>query len=210
MIREDFLAAARAAGELLRDPAVAARWDEPSALADFTVGGLAEHLAFQVLALPDLLDSPTPAEPTVPVLGHYERAEWIDADLDAEFNVNIRRGGEQQAAEGHAAMVARFDAALATMAERLPEADNRPMRLPFWGPWSLLLEDLLLTRLMELAVHSDDLAVSVGVATPELPDSASERVIDLLSRLAVRRHGPTSVLRALSRAERAPGTIAAF
>jgi hypothetical protein len=35
-------------------------------------------------------------------------------------------------------------------------------------------------------------------------------VIDLLARLAVRRHGPTAVLRALSRAERAPGTISAF
>jgi hypothetical protein len=33
---------------------------------------------------------------------------------------------------------------------------------------------------------------------------------DLLSRLAVRRHGPTAVLRALSRAERAPATIAAI
>jgi hypothetical protein len=63
---------------------------------------------------------------------------------------------------------------------------------------------------MELAVHSDDLAVSVDLATPALPPSAVETVVDLLSRLSVLRHGPTAVLRALSRAERAPTTIAAF
>jgi hypothetical protein len=48
-----------------------------------------------------------------------------------------------------------------------------------------------------------------GRATPALPQSAIDTVIDLLSRPA-RRHGPTAVLRALSRAERAPATIAAF
>jgi hypothetical protein len=74
----------------------------------------------------------------------------------------------------------------------------------------MMLDDMLVTRMMELAVHSDDLAVSVGIDTPVLPPSAVEVVIDLLSRLAVRRHGPTAVLRALSRAERAPDTIAAF
>ena len=50
----------------------------------------------------------------------------------------------------------------------------------------------------------------MGVATPALPQSAIDTVIDLLSRPAVRRHGPTAVLRTLSRAERAPATIAAF
>jgi hypothetical protein len=63
---------------------------------------------------------------------------------------------------------------------------------------------------MELLVHCDDLAVSADIATPEQPDVAVKLVIDLLSRLAVRRHGATAVLRTLSRAERAPGTIAAF
>jgi hypothetical protein len=35
-------------------------------------------------------------------------------------------------------------------------------------------------------------------------------VVDLLSRLSVQRHGAVAVLRALSRAERAPSTIAAI
>ncbi|WP_220182723.1 hypothetical protein [Sphaerisporangium album] len=64
--------------------------------------------------------------------------------------------------------------------------------------------------MMELAVHSDDLAVSVGVPTPPLDPGAVDTVIGLLSRLAVRRHGPVNVLRALSRAERAPALINAI
>jgi hypothetical protein len=63
---------------------------------------------------------------------------------------------------------------------------------------------------MELAVHSDDLAVSVNVATRALPLPAVDIVVELLSKLAVRRHGATNVLRGLSRAERAPDRITAF
>jgi hypothetical protein len=48
------------------------------------------------------------------------------------------------------------------------------------------------------------------VATPTLPPAVLDPVLDLLIRLAVRRQGPTAVLRALSRSERAPGTISAF
>jgi hypothetical protein len=78
------------------------------------------------------------------------------------------------------------------------------------GPWALTLDDFLITRMMEIAVHSDDLACSVGVDTPELPDAVLGPVFDLLTALSVRRHGPTALLRALSRAERAPATVAAF
>jgi len=63
---------------------------------------------------------------------------------------------------------------------------------------------------MEIAVHSDDLAVSAGIDTPDLPAAVIEPVVDLLTRIAVRRHGQPAVLRALSRAERAPDTIAAI
>jgi hypothetical protein len=208
--RDDFLSAARSAADLLREPAVAAAWSSPSALPKFGVAGLAGHLAYQVLAVPQALAEPAPREPTISLLEHYGRVQWIEAGIDDEINVRIRRGGEQAAADGPAALAARVDAAVDDLTGRLASAANRPVRIPLWGPWSLLLDDLLTTRLMELAVHSDDLAVSVGVATPALPQRAVEQVIDLLSRLAVRRHGPTAVLRALSRAERAPATIAAF
>jgi len=207
---DDFLVTARAAASLLRDPAVAAAWDQPSALPEFSVRGLAGHLAYQVLALPPILTGPVPQEPTISLLEHYERALWIGTGLDDDINVRIRRGGEQEASDGPQALAARVDSAVEDLADRLAGSADRPVRIPLWGPWTLRLGDMLTTRMMELAVHSDDLAVSVGVPTPPLPPGAAQTVVDLLSRLAVRRHGATSVLRALSRAERAPATIAAF
>ena len=59
-------------------------------------------------------------------------------------------------------------------------------------------------------MQADDLSASVGIPTPTLPPQVTDTVLVLLTRLAVHRHGPTAVLRALSRAERAPTTIAAF
>jgi uncharacterized protein (TIGR03083 family) len=208
--RDDFLSTARSAADLLREPAVAAAWSGPSALPKFTVGGLAGHLAYQILSAQQALTGPVPKVPTITLLEHYGRVQWIDAGLDDEINVRIRDGGDELAGGGPAALAAAVDAAVEHLTDDLASAADRPVRIPLWGPWTMLLDDMLITRMMELAVHSDDLAVSVGIATPELPQSAVDTVIDLLSRLAVRRHGPTAVLRALSRAERAPDSIAAF
>jgi hypothetical protein len=64
--------------------------------------------------------------------------------------------------------------------------------------------------MMEIAVHSDDLAVSAGVDAPALPAEVLNPVLGLLTELAVRRHGQAAVLRALTRRERAPESITAF
>ncbi|MEU4585467.1 maleylpyruvate isomerase N-terminal domain-containing protein [Kitasatospora aureofaciens] len=209
--RADFLAAAGAAEALLRRTEVAEGWARPSALAQWSVGGLAGHLAYQVLCVPEVLAAPVPVEETVGLLEHYRRSRWVGAGVEAEINVRIRQGSEALGASGPAALSRRVSGTLAGLpAVLLGEDGRRPVRLPFWGAWSLTLDDLLATRTMELAVHADDLAVSVGALTPELPPGTAESVIVLLTRLAVRRHGQVSVLRALSRAERAPGSIAAF
>lgn len=209
-IADAYLQAAEAAVSLLADPAVAAAWPQPSALAQLSVGGLAAHLARQVIRVPEVLDAPAPPDPLLTAIDHYQHSEWVAADLDSEANTAIRDRGEQDAAVGAEAVVANATEALARLRQRLPaEPSDRLVRAP-WLSWSLTLDDFLLTRLLEIAVHCDDLAVSVGVATPPLPPAALDPVLDLLGRLAVRRHGPIAVLRALSRAERAPGSIAAI
>ncbi|MCW3843158.1 maleylpyruvate isomerase N-terminal domain-containing protein [Micromonospora yasonensis] len=209
-IRTAYLTAARSALALLAHPAVVREWDAPSALAEFRVGGLAGHLAFQILAVPGVLAEPVPAGDPVGLLDHYARGTWIGASVDDEVNVGIRAAGERVAADGAEALLAVTRAAVDELAAALPaEPDGRVVHLAR-GPWSLTLEDYLTTRLMELAVHSDDLAVSVGVPTPELPAEALDPVLALLAHLAVRRHGQPAVLRALSRAERAPATVTAF
>ncbi|MFI0447310.1 maleylpyruvate isomerase N-terminal domain-containing protein [Actinomadura sp. 6N118] len=209
-IRETYLGAAESAVGLLADPAVAAEWQEPSALADFTVGGLAAHLAFQIFCVPSVLAEAPGDEEPIGLLDHYARAAWVDAGLDDEPNVALRRRGEELAADGAEQTTARAERTVADLRDVLAdEPADRAVLLP-WNGWSLFLDDFLVTRTMELTVHSDDLAVSVGVPTPPASPEAADVVAVLLTRLAVRKHGLTPVLRALSRAERAPETIAAF
>lgn len=209
-IREAYLLAAGSAAELIAHPAVAESWTKPSALQDFAVSGLAGHLAGQVLFVPNTLRSPTPEGQRVSLLDHYTRVTWIDAGVDAEINVGIRESGEGNAATGPAALAS----SVATTAEELRgvlagEPLDRLVAPPA-GPWGLLLDDFLVTRMMEIAVHSDDLAYSVGIPTPELAPSIVEPVLALLTGLAARRHGVPALLRALTRAERAPAAINAF
>ncbi|MEH1167319.1 hypothetical protein V6V47_18230 [Micromonospora sp. CPCC 205539] len=78
-----------------------------------------------------------------------------------------------------------------------------------WQGWALRRSDFLLTRQLEIVVHCDDLAVSVGVPTPEFPPEVFDPVRDLLVRLAVRRRGQSALISALSRGERAQD-ISAF
>lgn len=207
-IRDEFLSTARTTLALMRSPQVAENWGKPSALPEFGVSGLCGHIGYQVLALPDMIAAPLPDEPPVTLMEHYARAGWVDLDVDSELHTRIRDGGEKIASVGREELCARFEATLADLERTM--ADNRPVRMPHWGSWSVLLDDFLVTRIMELVVHSDDLAVSVGVETPEFPRPVVETVVDLLSRMALNRHRAIDVVRAFSRKERAPQDITAF
>ncbi|MFI6481649.1 maleylpyruvate isomerase N-terminal domain-containing protein [Nonomuraea sp. NPDC050663] len=210
MIRESYLLAANSAVSLLGDPAVAAAWHKPSALTEFSVGGLAAHLANQLVRVEDVLAADRNGGELIPVLQHFVRSPWVQAGLDHESNVSVRQGGEKVASEGPETLTARVTQLLGRLTRDVPAQEpERVVFLP-WAGWSLDLDDFLLTRMMEIVVHSDDLAASVGISTPELPAEVIEPVVDLLAKLAVYRHGPTAVIRALSRTERAPATISAF
>jgi hypothetical protein len=205
-----FLVAARSCRALVAERSVGDSWTQPSALPGFTVGGLACQLGAQVPMAAGLLTAPAPDGPVVSAVEHYARASWVEADRDDAVNVAIRDGGEHRAREGAGALLAAVDEAIAALDAGLPAADlGRPVPTPA-GPWALPLGDALLTRAMEIAVHSDDLAVSVGLPTPSLPAEVIDPVLCLLAFVAARRHGQATLLRALTRAERAPASISAF
>ena len=208
--RDGYLGAAGPAVALLREPDVAAAWGKPSALAEMTVGGLAGHLASQVFLVGQALGEPSAGHAPIALLQHYAQVGWIGAPADSEVNAGIRATGEGIGSEGAPALAGRAGAALAEQRAALPRlAGDQVVFMP-WVGWALTLDDFLTTRTMELAVHMDDLAVSVGLDTPDLPDAAFDPVLMLLSRLAVRRHGQAALLRALARAERAPAAINAI
>jgi hypothetical protein len=206
MTRDAFLAAAEVAAAYLREPAVSARWSVPSALSGFSVGGLARHLANQVTHVgPALLAAPGTAPVTM--LEHYRRSAWFTEDVDGADNVRIRTQGDA-AAGTPAALADEVDDALAELRRIVPEQPAD--RIVTVDEWGLTLDDFLLTRVLELVVHLDDLAVSVGTPTPPLPPAATGATIRLLADIAAWRHGPLAVVRAMARQERAPATIAAL
>lgn len=205
--------AAVAAG-LVTHPEVARRWRDESACAGMTVGGLAHHLAGQTRTVVRLLSAPPHEEPPVGVLEHYRRAAWVHTGLDDEVNVGIREGADEDAATGPEALAAKVSADLAALppalapvldGTRTPDAVLVP-----WQGWALTAHDLVLTRTMEVLVHSDDLAASIDAQPPTFPLEAAQAVAGLLAAVAVERHGATPVIRALSRPQRAGGDVSAF
>lgn len=210
MNRTSFAVAAKTALELASAPEVVARWTEESACEGMTVGGLAHHLLEQAGNTVRLLQMNPVAEPSIGLLDHYARAAWVTTGPDDDANVAIREtadtgasGGPERVLEQAARALELLPSALET--HRVPDQVHIP-----WQGWSLTTEDFLTTRAMEIVVHSDDLAASVGLPTPEFPDDLVAEVLRLLAGVAVRRHGQAAVVRALSRPQRAPESVSAF
>ncbi|MFI9386801.1 maleylpyruvate isomerase N-terminal domain-containing protein [Kutzneria sp. NPDC052558] len=203
-----FLSAARSAAALLRTPELAEAWAKPSALAEFRVSGLAGHLAGQVTNIGFFLDSPPlPDEPVLDAVRFY--SQQPDVDVDSPVARGIRERSEANAGPAAGELAARYDAAVTSVAARLDGLDPA-MLVTVWNRWTLPLDQCLLTRILELVIHADDLAVSIGVPTPEFADEVVDATVSTLARIAVRKRGTVPVLRALSRRERADAVATAF
>lgn len=208
--RHGVLVAARTAADLTRHREIADRWGDESACAGMTVGGLAFHLATQTDLVVRLLQAEPSDLAPIPLAEHYARAAWVRSGPDDEANVAIREGSDELAQSGPDALAAMVEARLEALPGVLAAvAADTPILIP-WQGWALTARDFLVTRLMETVVHSDDLAASVGLPTPDFPDAVVTPVLDLLTGLAVRRHGATAMVRTLARPQRAPATVAAF
>jgi hypothetical protein len=209
-ITETFLESSRTAAGLLTSDEVRARWDAESACAGMTVGGLAFHLAAQAGNAVRLMSAAPSDESPIPVEEHYRRAAWVNTGLDEEANVGIRTSANDEADGGFDELCAKVASDLDALPGALAATSSAdPVLIP-WQGWALTAHDFLVTRLMEMLVHSDDLAASLDVPTPQFPDEAVRLVLGLLTSVAVERHGQTALVRALSRPQRAPGSVSAF
>ena len=187
-----FLTAAYSVVDLLGRPEVASAWDSPSALPEWRVSGLAGHLAGQVFAGVRLIEAEPGLLAPIPLDEHYRRVSWIGVAVDDDVSVGIRSGGDENAHEGPQALLARVVEYRGRLGGLLAETSpDRPVLVP-WQGWALRRDDFLVMRMMEITVHSDDLAASVGVVAPALPDEVLGPVLALLTRLAVRRHGQSA------------------
>lgn len=208
-LRAAFVAATDHVAAIVSRDDVAAAWHEQSALAEWEVGGLVAHLASQPSTAVALLGAHPIGNP-IPLEEHYARSAWVDASLDDEINVSIRETSDARAVAGPDPVLADVIEAREVLPDVLAaQPDGRAVLIP-WAGWSLSLDDFLTGRLMEIVVHGEDVAASVGFTSPALPREVLDPVLALLTRLAVTRHGQGAVVSALTRAERAPRTISAF
>ena len=205
-----FLSAVDLSLELASRPQVRDAWERESACAGMTVGGLTHHLLSQVGNTVRGLRAAPDGPPPIALFEHYARAAWVEAGPDDEVNVSIRDRDNDSAQVGPD-VVLELAGEWADDVAALVEAPRDPdtIFIP-WQGWSLTTEDFLTTRMMEMVVHGDDLAASVGLETPTYPAGVLTPVLGLLTGVAVRRHGQTAVVRGLSRPQRAPASISAF
>lgn len=209
---EVFTAAAAAAQQWIASDVVAARWDEPSALADYTVAGLAGHLARAVLTVERYLDAPAPAAEGghTDAAGYFATVLGADDPVDSERHQRIRQRGIDTAADGPDALAAQLGEARHRLADRLSPAAMAD-RIEVADGVTLPLGAYLETRVVELVVHLDDLAVSVGYAEPDgVPAAAVDVAAAVLARVAARRTGGLVTVRSLARRERQPDPVRAL
>lgn len=205
--RRDFLESADAARVLLAHPEAARRWSDSSALPEMSVGSLCGHLLRSVATVQQYL-----SEPAVADFDHLldAPAYWLSVDglsgadgpdLDSDLHRSIRARAASDAEGGHADVLDRWDACVEDLAGRLgTEPPTRVLRV--LNGRTMLLDEYLVTRLVEMLIHSDDLAVSLGIDAPEFPATAWSRVTAAFVETAVRRHGPLAVVRAMARVDR--------
>ena len=154
----------------------------PSVLGGWTVEDLVAHLGRAMDAL--AVAQPAPSG-TVPLslgeyLGSYHRRAHEIADVTKELAASIRRD-PLTAVDGMA------EAAFAqTLVLRSLASD--PVVQARRGP--ILLSEMLVSRIIELVVHGDDLARSTALAGPgPLDDRAVRLVAEALLEVAVDRGG---------------------
>jgi hypothetical protein len=201
-VRGAYLRTLDAAREVVAVPDVAEAWDRDSVLPKFTVRGLAGHLTRAGMLVEQYLDAGIPADGrAVSDAAQYYEVAALSSDVDDEMNSGIRARGESAASVGPSALVGEIDVARARLVARLA-AEPDDARIAVFGAMVLPLDEYLVTRMVELTTHTDDLACSVGIPAPEPDPVAATLVIHALVSLARRRHGDLAVVRALTRRER--------
>jgi Mycothiol maleylpyruvate isomerase N-terminal domain len=199
--RHAFLEAASSAADLLGRSEVAEQWSEPSVLAEFTTAGLAGHLLRCLRTVEVYLEDPEPDGVATSAAGYYDSIGITD-DISSPLNRDVRSRGEEEAAMGSDRVADEARAVVERLADRLAtEAIGRRLRVR--DGLIITLDEYLRTRIVELVVHTEDVALSVNLPYRiEVAPAVATIVIDTLVDLARLRHGDWAVIRALARRER--------
>jgi uncharacterized protein (TIGR03083 family) len=200
-----FFAASEMAVGVVGSAPVADRWEVDSAVEGFTVGGLVAHVYSAIRLLESALQRPEPDSPRVrvgiPEFYGLNRVDNRDR-LEDGFHAALRADAEKRAGRGPADLASRFEELIDRLRCTL-SAEPMTRLVPVWriAGGATPLADYLLTRVVELVVHADDLAVSAGMEV-DVPGEAASAAFAVFLELARERSGDVAVLRSFARRER--------
>ncbi|MCG6494589.1 sterol carrier family protein [Kitasatospora sp. A2-31] len=147
--------------QLCARPDAADLLERPAGLGEWRVRELVAHLAVQLDWVPAHLDDPLEGRPPLDLLHWVARVAESAPLLDAGAREHAAGGFGGDPAAVAAAFDRAADALLAVLAG--PEVADPERRFEI-RLGSMLLSDLLVTRLVETVVHADDLTRAVGGA----------------------------------------------
>jgi len=191
--------------ELLDDEATAKHWEEPSALEGMTVGGLVAHVLQGVVWLERLLEAPVPTDVPVVAFGDYFGGFKVVTadDFGNEIHRYVRALAQRDAGRPVEDTKTKFREVLARLRKKLDrQPGDRLLDMRPTLPAAMRLDDRLRVEIVELVVHGDDLAASIGREDSELPPEAVTIALGALLESPRRRHGDRAVVRAMARRER--------
>lgn len=211
-VRDALWMALDAAVDVVRSPEVAEAWEDDSVLEGLSVGGLVAHLLVATERLALVLEADPPAADEVRVVGPREfyGPNRIDdpAQLADGVPAALRQGALSRADAGADVVIPE----LASLSGRLrplvdAASDDRLVPVIQVRGGAARLDDYLVSRVIELVVHTDDLACSTGLLVPDVDPDVLSIVTAAFVDLAVGRSGTRAVLRAFARRERAGGDV---
>ncbi len=166
---------------------------------------MAGHLLRGVSTVEIYLDAPEPDAVPLNAPGYYH-ALALTPDIASALNREVRLKGDEVAEIGPRALCEAARALSERLGIRLA-GERLDRRLQVRDGIVISLDDYLRTRIVELTIHCDDMAHSIGLADAPEPSARSGTfAIDTLVELARMRHGDLAVLRALARRERDNGS----
>ncbi|MFF1418267.1 sterol carrier family protein [Streptomyces sp. NPDC058280] len=155
----------------------------PTALGDWTVRELVAHLAFGIESVSRSLEQPEPAGPVVALV------DWpfLTAALADDISEDVKRLAASTTPEEF------FEHTADRIAALLPgAADGRPLAIRVGA---MRLADFLVTRTVELVVHTDDLNRAAGLNIPYDRQALAACTRLLADALAVKAPGSSTEVR---------------
>ena len=197
-IRAAFLEAFGSIEVLIASDELERRWNDESCLKGSTVRGLAGHLVRAGVAPFAYLDAGPVDEAPAPAPRYYAT---VLSRMTAADHAEVPLRGEEMAGDAVTALRSTYGDALASARDRLPDVADEAVISVFMDV-PLTFDDYLIVRIVEILVHADDLAVSLGLPTPPAPREAMDLALEHLLAVAREQSGDQAVLIGFTRRER--------